>query len=245
MEVFFKSNSKRREILLPLLRWRYLGLKEIKEASGYVGSRRGLAKFLTRLEKDGLVDGFLHFYANRKFYNLTKGSWRNYSDKPWSLNPNIKNHDSIVSSFLFELNNLPFVTDAFLNFPSGSFGEDKELRQAEPDGYFTALVNNREANFALEIELNRKSRSVFESKLEAFYQSITIDGVFYIFNDLSVLEAYYRFHEEFRHKNEIDKSRVKVGFCFSDELGSAGLSIPSIKRINSEGDISTFGEVFL
>lgn len=245
MEPFFKSNLKRRNILLPLFKWRYLGLSEIKRSSNYKGTRQGLNSFLLRMEKLGLIEGFTHFTANRKFWNLTKTSWENYTDERWNLNSLIKNHDAIVSSFLFGLNELPFVQDAYLNFPSGIYTKKNLSRNIEPDGYFEARLKQWDGKFALEVEINRKSRGVIESKLESFYRTGEIDGVFYLFNDLSILEAYYRFHEEFKSVHKISKTNNKIAFCFSDILGSANLNIPEIKRIDSQGNMTTFGELFL
>ena len=245
MKEVFPSNLKRREILLPLLKWRYLGNKELKIASKYKGTRNSLNKLLLRLEKDGLVEGFLHLYANRKFWNLSKTSWSIYSEERWNLNGDIKNHDAIASAFLFGLNELDFVSDSYLNFPSGNYTKSLLTRNIEPDGYFEVNVKDWFGRFALEIELNRKNKSLIESKYESYYESKEINGVVYVFNDLNVLEAYYRFHEEFKERANIKKNQNKIAFCFSDILGSPKLNIPKIKRIDSQGNITTLGELFL
>ena len=242
---FFKTNSKRREVLLPLFEWRYLGLSELREASNYKGTRQGLSKMMQRLEKDGLVESFLHLYANRKFYHLTKATFKNYSEEPWYLNQEIRNHDAVASSFLFQIRKVEQVTEAYLNFPIGFFEERTRHRIIETDGFFNANINGALVRFALEIEINRKSSAKIESKYDAYYKSQEIDGVIYVFNDLSILEAYYKYHEEFLINRLKSKSHPRIGFCFTDHLGAQNFDFLNMKRISSEGKLDTFGSLFL
>lgn len=244
MEIF-KSNSKRREILLPLFNWRYLGLVEIKQASGYVKSIEGLRRMLLRLENDGLVESFIHRYANRKFYCLTKKTFNNYSDDPWYLNSETKDHDAIVSSFLFQIKDQDFVEKADLNFPVGFYEIKPEYRVVEPDGYFTGRrYDGKRGVFALEIELNRKNSSVIESKLEGYYRATHIDFALYVFNDLSILKAYFRYNQEFLSENRIPKEKSKILFCLTDHLGEKDFDFCNMVRVTSNGEFSKFGSLF-
>ena len=242
---FFKTNTKRREILIPLFDWRYLGLSEIQEASGYRRSRVGLQRMMQRLEKDGLVESFLHELANRKFYSLSKKTFRNYSDRPWFLNPDISNHDAITSSFLFQIKKLDQVVDASLNFPEGFLKENSGKLSVEPDGFFTAIRNGNPIKFALEIELHRKSSTMIESKYERYYKTTDVDGVIYVFSDLSILQAYFQYHEDFLTDRLNREQHSRIAFCFTDNLGSSQFDFLNMKRINSNGQLDTFGSIFL
>lgn len=242
---FIKLNTKRNQVLGPLFEWRYLGVKEIKEASGYMKSIVGLRRMLQRLEKDNFVESFSHPLTQRKFYNLTRSSWNNYTDKPWNVNPDIRVHDAIASTFLFQIRNLDFVLDSSLNYPSGKYESRTSDRMVEPDGYFTANVSGNPLTFGLEVELSRKSSAVIESKFEGYYNSESVDAAIYVFCDYQLLKIYYTYHEHFL-ANRLKNSRVpKIGFCYSDELGSADLQFLDMKRISAEGKECTFGSIFL
>ena len=52
------------DILNPLLKWRILSVRELKNQSDYRGSQSAFYKIISKLEKNNLIDSFMNSCSN-------------------------------------------------------------------------------------------------------------------------------------------------------------------------------------
>lgn len=237
------TRGSRSEVLVSLLKWRYLGIQELMEVSGYEGSRKSLNKLLLRLEKENLVGSFPFPLANRKFWYLTGKTWKYYTAERSILNANFKYVDAIGSSLLYRLSRLPYVEDIRFKHLSK---DQSPLRANNPYnhyGYFSFNENGDSYPFALNVEGERKTRGVLDSEFESIYAG-ELKALFYFFNHPYILNYYFEQHWDFQKRHNIKAEGSKVFFCLSDDLAKQSLNILDIETFNSEGGKETL-EVFL
>lgn len=248
MEILI-TNKKRRLILSEILHWRYLGISEISEATGWKSSKRALERILVRMEKAGLVQSFSPVMVTRKFWFASKFIHSQYiGEGKWHINEEIKTHDTALSAFLFRLSQLPMIDEATY---FESIKERSMINMIEPDGHFYWNLNGRKIFCALEIELNRKNQEKIKSKMKTIYEGSRVLGdspfrfVFYLFTDMKILEAYKRYHSEVMEDLGLEVNQNRIFFLFTDQIFESNFDVCSIDRVRLNGEIESLGGLFL
>lgn len=213
-------NEKRESVLLPLIKWRILAVTELLELSEYNGNLRNMHKLVSRLEKDNLLTSFIHKYNDRKYVHLTRVAHKEISDQPWNISTEIKMHDAIVSTVLYNFSKQEFVNSTTINYQNISFNQSIFSHGVDPDGMICANRKGRSCNIAIEIELTRKSSSEILKKFKKYNENTEFDFVIYFFKCKRTLNTYFKYYEKFCKLVGIAYRDSQVLFCYSTILAS-------------------------
>ena len=87
------------EILNPLLKWRILSVRELKNQSEYSGSLSAFYKIISKLEKNKLIESFMNTWSNEKFLYLKPDALKALGQEKALLpvNIDIRFHDAITT----------------------------------------------------------------------------------------------------------------------------------------------------
>ena len=169
-------------ILAQIGKWKVISLKELCNIMAKQVGYKGLAKQITRLEKQGFISSFFSYDNNKYIYLTNKGRNLSPSGVNYCQSEENLNHDLKCSMVLRELLN-------FENFTDGEMLEEK-TDGLSPDAKILAKKNHTEYVLALELELNQKSKDRIKEKFKKYSSYETYSYVLYVFQKPEVMNAY-------------------------------------------------------
>lgn len=242
---YLDINSKREELFAPLLEWGILGSYELGELSNYNGSARGLRKMIERAEQVGIINSFIHKMSNRKFVYLTRSAHKALSSGTWNVNEDIKMHDAILSALLYRFSRLDFVSLVKLNGQDINFNQSIFAGGVDPDGMIRAKRKNEVFNVAIEVELTRKNSTEIFKKFKNYLSNTNFSWAFYFFNSKRVLNAYLKYYEEFKKRENICLDDSQIMFFHSEFLARKDFDPTKTTWIRPDGKESTLKSFFM
>ncbi|OFZ23296.1 MAG: hypothetical protein A2202_02940 [Bdellovibrionales bacterium RIFOXYA1_FULL_36_14] len=169
-------------ILAQIGKWKVISLKELCNIMAKQVGYKGLAKQITRLEKQGFISSFFSYDNNKYIYLTNKGRNLSPSGVNYCRSEENLNHDLKCSMVLRELLN-------FENFTDGEMLGEK-TDSLSPDAKILAKKNHTEYVLALELELNQKSKDRIKEKFKKYSSYETYSYVLYVFQKPEVMNAY-------------------------------------------------------
>ncbi|MBC7428532.1 MAG: hypothetical protein H7336_07975 [Bacteriovorax sp.] len=211
------------EILNPLLKWRILSVKELKNQSGYTGSQSAFYKIVSKLEKNNLVESFMNNWSNEKFLYLKPDALKAFGQEKFLLpvNVDIRFHDAITTKVALFFKSYSFVKDIYLD---QEIPKHFPIMEKTPD---ILVVGEKTKPFklALEIELTQKSKLRVLDIFKRHSESKIINNIVYITDKKSLFNSYVNYLGEL--STSIDCS--KFIFIYEKDLNAKTFNLLNSK----------------
>ena len=211
------------EILNPLLKWRILSVRELKNQSDYRGSQSAFYKIISKLEKNNLIDSFMNSWSNEKFLYLKPDALKALGEEKFLLpiNADIRFHDAISTKVALYFKDLNFVKDVYLD---QEIAKHFPLMEKTPD---ILILGERIKPFklAVEIELTQKNKTRVQDILKRHSESKIVNNIVYITDKKNIFNSYQDYLKEL--SGTIDSS--KFIFIFEKDLNTKTFSILNSK----------------
>lgn len=227
------------------MEWKILGGKELAEIANYQGSDRNLRKMLSRAEQENILKSFVHKFNNRKYYYFSRTGHNEFSTERWNINEDIKMHDAIVGSVLYQFSKLEMIRLSKINDQNIEFNQSIFSHGIDPDGMIRAKKGSDILNIAIEIELTRKNSTEIFRKFNLYHSKTCYFWAIYFFPNKRILETYTKYYSQFCRDNDIQMNQRMMMFCWSDELAAANINILNINWLRPDGVDSKLSELFL
>lgn len=198
MDNLLRVNSIHLELLEPLLKWRILDLKSIREKISYPLGKRNFEKIVSRLEKESVLESVTDPWSRKKFIYLTKFGAGLVDGSFYYpvMNKETIFHDAKVAEVVQKLMRNKCFSKFLLEH---EINESREIGRSVgeiPD----ALIQGRrrDVNFrlAFELELSRKSKSRIIAKVKRYLSTGYYDYILYLFCSDAIYRGYRKVLEE-------------------------------------------------
>lgn len=191
------------EILNPLLKWRILSVKELKNQSDYSGSQSAFYKIISKLEKNNLVDSFMNSWSNEKFLYLKPAALKALGQEKFLLpvNVDIRFHDAITTKVALFFQSCAFVKEIYLD---QEIPKHFPIMEKTPD---ILIVGEKTKPFklALEIELTQKNKTRVQDIFKRHGESKIINNIVYITDKKSIFNSYINYLNELSTASDCSK----------------------------------------
>ncbi len=188
------------------------------------------------LSKYGITNekGFIHYYGlTKRSLNIVKNNYFYLID-----NFRIKSDSVLYDLFLVDIRNQlnrfnmieEYLTENTLQ-NCNELSESKTLRpfvDLNSDAYLRIKSPSSTYNVALEYERSLKTNIRYTRKLNQYYRSSKIDGVFYVCESKSILDKIHQIDQKIAKENE-----TKVFGCTKGFIQNNIEQIPFINRDNA------------
>lgn len=209
------------EILTPLLKWRILNVRDLKNQSGYSGSQSAFYKILSKLEKNNLVDSFINSWSNEKYLYLKSDALKALGEEKALLpvNVDIRFHDAITTKVALFFKSYAFVKDIYLD---QEIPKHFPIMEKTPD---ILIIGEKTKPFrlALEIELTQKNKTRVQDIFKRHSESKIINNIVYITDKKSIFSSYENYLGEL--SSSIDCS--KFIFVYEKDLNAKTFNLLS------------------
>lgn len=207
------------EILNPLLKWRILSVRELKNRSDYKGSQSAFYKIISKLEKNNLIESFMNSWSNEKFLYLKSSALKALGEEKFLLpiNADIRFHDAISTKVALYFKELAFIKEVYLD---QEIAKHFPLMEKTPD---ILVLGEKEKPFklAVEIELSQKNKTRVMDILKRHGESKIVNNIIYITDKKNIFNSYQGYLNELG--DSIDNS--KFIFIFEPALNAKTFSI--------------------
>jgi DNA-binding MarR family transcriptional regulator len=216
MKQEFPASIVQINYLFPLKKWRILDLRTLLKKSLYENSYDAFTKMLLRLEKKNLIDSFIDPFTKNKFIYLTKEGDQYIGDKEHSpaMAPQSLIHDSKVTKLAIILLELSNFIDCELEHEKQIQGGFKMQNKIIPDATIHGQKNGQKFKVAFELELTRKSKGRYLTKVQSYLSSSYYDFIIYYFHSKNIMESYKKTIEE----KCGDTSNRKIIYAYNENL---------------------------
>lgn len=220
------------EILTPLLKWRILSVRELKNQSEYSGSQSAFYKIISKLEKNNLIESFMNHWSNEKFLYLKPNALVALGEEKFLLpiNKDIRFHDAIVTKVALYLKTYSFVKEIFLD---QEISKQFPLMEKTPDILIQGETNIP-FRLAFEIELTQKNKTRVQDILRRHSESKIVNNVVYITDKKSIFNSYLSHLQEM--KTSINHS--KFIFIYEKDLNAKTFNLLNSKALYGDKETS-------
>jgi hypothetical protein len=234
----------REAIITPLLKWKILGLSELKELSLYKGRDSSFRRIILRCEENKLIESFRHPSTQRKFLHLGSAGRKAFVEEGYFLNQDTKYHDALVSNVLHKFLALPVVGDVSINNPDFEYNRSIFSDKLDEDGRIQILRRNKLVTLAVEVELTRKSSKRIIEKFKHYHFESSYPLVIYFFNNRSTMKVYKEYLNNFCSEADIKIEKSIITFCYLGNIDSGNLNIAKAE-VHGRGKRAVIEELFL
>ena len=229
-------NSIHLQFLSPLLKWRILGLKELREEINYPSHPTVFEKLIRRLERAQVINSFRDPWSNQKFIFLSDAGGRilGAGESHLKVTEETMLHDAKVAQFTRLLINRETFYEAKLEHDLS--GNNLTW---QPDSILWGKKKGKRFTMAFELELTRKSKSRIREKIRKYLTSTYYDYVLYLFCSENVMRSYQSFIlEEFG-----DEAFKKVLLFWNPSILSRNLDLTQGVGFFKSQEVS-FNDIF-
>jgi hypothetical protein len=195
-------------ILHNIAQWKVIGLRKLFDMELYSLTYQGFAKQVTQLEREGLIASFRGKDKNKYLYLTPRGAKITNQRETFDLTEDTLTHDLICSNVVFELLK-------YENFVSGNVLHESSSKLISPDAVIHALKGEKDYAFAVEVELNQKSKDRIREKFVKYANTLTYAHALYVTNKLSLIKSYMSVLSQM--KSEV---RNKIVFLLDENLST-------------------------
>jgi hypothetical protein len=192
MEAIYPASGIQINYLEPLKEWRILDLKNLMKKARYERGYVGFTKILSNLEKKKLIGSFIDPFSRRKYLYLTNegNQYLGGDCNSPAIRQDTLVHDSKMVVLVLELLKL----ESFYGFElehiikgSKEFGTTYKIC---PDAIMLGDKGGTKFKLAVELELTRKSKNKYLTKIGQYLNSDYYDFVLYFFQSKGVMNSY-------------------------------------------------------
>jgi DNA-binding MarR family transcriptional regulator len=216
MEAIYPASGVQINYLEPLKDWRILDLKNLMAKVNYELGYVGFTKIISNLEKKNLVKSFRDPFSRKKYLYLTNigNDYLGGNMNPPAISKETFVHDAKVVELVLEFLKL----HSFYGFELEhqikdlkSFGTSYRIC---PDAVMLGEKDGGKFKLAIELELTRKTKAKYLSKVGEYLNSSFYDFVVYFFQNKGVMNS-YRTH--IRDKYGLDSDR-RILYVLNEQL---------------------------
>jgi len=216
MELIYPASGIQINYLRPLIDWRILDLKNLMKKVNYELGYVGFTKIISNLEKKSLIGSFRDPFSRKKYLYLTnKGNDYLGGDfKPPAISNLTLVHDAKVVELVLE----------FLKLKSSyGFELEHQIKESKtfgttyricPDAIILGEKGGHKFKLAIELELTRKTKEKYLTKIGQYLNSSYYDFVVYFFQNKGVLNSYKR-HINTKYGSGADR---KILYVLNEKL---------------------------
>jgi hypothetical protein len=185
-------NSAHLSYLTPLLNWRVLDLKSLREENMNVIGYKNFHRIIRSLEKQNILEGYLDPLSRKKFVYLSTFGERELSitENPTTISKETIIHDIKVSEITRSMLENGFVEKVELEHQLNQNESFKQDQRIVPDALLYVDKNNHEYHIAFELELNRKNNQRIIEKIKLYDHSNFYHYVMYVFKTENIRNQY-------------------------------------------------------
>ena len=234
-------NSEYLGFLTPLIDWRILDVKSLKDALGHNNSYVNFCRAIRLLEEKNIIKSYKDPFTRKKYLYLTEKAEINLAvDKNNLLSNETLIHDLKVTELSRQFLESGHVNEVKLEHELKENNKSYDKYRIIPDAVYTGTRNGIKFRMAFELELSRKSNERFLDKLESYLVSSFYDYVLYVLPSEAIVQKYYqKFSENFG-----EKFINKIMFFGSKDITINSIDINKIQGKFKNRDL-TIRDLFL
>ncbi len=216
MEVIYPASGMQLNYLEPLKIWRILDLRSLMKESKYEATYKGFCKLLLRLEKKKVIGSFREPFSGKKYLYLTKegNDFLGGSENPPSISRATLIHDAKVVELVLEFMRLESIYGFELEHQIRDMKSFGTTYQICPDAVMLGQKGKTKFKLAIELELTRKTKEKYLSKMGQYLSSSYYDFVVYYFQSRGVMNSYMK-HIRDKYGDESDR---KILYVLNEKL---------------------------
>ena len=208
MQQMFEYQYSQLNYLTPLLKWRIMDVKSLKDASDFPKNYYSFCRVIRTLEEKKLVLSERDPKSRKKYVYLSSYGEQalSGSDGTLLIQPETLNHDRWVSEIIQGMLSRGWIQDFKLEHEIKSKGVGSVSHGLVPDAILKGQKQNVDFTMAFELELNRKNFPRIVEKIRQYAHGKEYDYFFYLFTNPRLMETYGQlikekvsdeFHEQF------------------------------------------------
>jgi len=235
MNRFF--NPSHLQLIEPLVKWKILSLTFLNETSYLTREKNSnFYKTISKLESDGLLEGFIDPNSKEKYVYLTKmGNKTLGANQLTPVNDVNMYHDSFVSELGYLFSNFPFSKKVVIEH---EILQSNPMIGHRPDAYLEGHHKN-DFRMALEIELTAKSKERIRELFNYYQKTNFFNNALFIFGHKGTFDTYVRTLEEMTSSFE----KQKFLMMYSPNLYRRKYNIFQV-NVYHDGKLTTLGKLF-
>lgn len=229
-----------------LEKWGVVPLKNFGEVSSRSSSKKAHYKFISKLEKQGIIQKFRIDTGESTTRYAVSLSEAVHKKRGTKYQVDHLYHDLLVSATVAGFYKIPACLDVVFEHESLGRKEqsgDEDLK-IHPDAEISLESNSgKELRVAIEVELSRKSETRIVSKFVEYANAKRWVFAFYFFTDERMLEKYLLAINSISDESTRSRARRKIIFSFMKNPFSIGDDLLNTDAYHNEKKI-TLDEIF-
>jgi hypothetical protein len=234
-------NSIHLTYLTPLLKWRVMDLKSLREEGVKVPEYFNFCKIVRSLEKANILESYRHPFNRKKYVYLGHYGEGQLSlrDNPTALSKDTLLHDIKVSELARSFINLGWVNNIELEHLLNDKRNFRTQYKIIPDALIECIKKGVNCKIALELELTRKNNQRILEKAKQYQSGSFYHYVMYFFCNRSVMEKYISLITSELGTNELNRFM----FFLDEEMS---VQVTDLKNVSGiyKGKIIKLAELF-